>query len=198
MKNIRSYLQQPKFEKIKLGFGKIKKFIFMGGFAIPFLILLFTVAGYAGWQVTYIPKASCNLCHNIQPYVTSYYNSDYEDHLHQEANVICKECHKAGLFDVLDEAVAYITNDYRNPMRETKLSQEYCLQCHRSYDSLIAQTDNLVPNPHDPPHFEEPECSECHKSHRETILLCEECHEFDFDNPQAEITAKHDVSPPGD
>lgn len=186
-----------KIKSTKFG-QRIKKIILASGFFIPFLILFFIIIGYSGWQLTYIPKASCNMCHNISPYVQSYYGSDFEDNLHQEANVVCKDCHKAGLFDVIDEAVAYVIGDYQMPMRETKLSKENCLNCHRSYDSLIKQTAFFIPNPHNSPHFEEPECSECHKSHRESELLCSQCHKFDFASFASQRPIQEDFSIPLD
>lgn len=156
-------------------------FLMVGGFLIPFVILLFVILGYSGWQLTYNPKTSCNLCHNIQPYVKSYFESTYLDSAHADANVGCKDCHEASVFSVMGEGWKYITGSYKTPMREIEFSKEQCLECHRSYSSLIEQTSDLKPNPHDSPHSLEAECSTCHKSHRESTILCSQCHQVDYD-----------------
>lgn len=160
---------------------KVPKLIYAGGFFIPFAVLLIIVVGYSGWQITYQPKYSCNICHNIQPYVESYYSSDNLDHVHQDANVGCKDCHKANLTEMAGEGFKYVTGNFQDPMRETKLSKEICLTCHRSYQVVSAKTEDLEPNPHASPHYEEAECSLCHKSHRDSVLLCDQCHQYDME-----------------
>lgn len=155
-------------------------FLMVGGFLVPFIVLVIAVLGYGGWQLTYNPK-TCNLCHNIQPYVESYYQSENLDNVHADANVGCKECHKASVFSVVDEGWKYITGNYNSPMREIEYSKDQCLDCHRSYESLKDQTKDLQPNPHDSPHSANAECSTCHKSHRESTILCSQCHQVEYD-----------------
>jgi hypothetical protein len=73
---------------------KIKGLIRVGGFLIPFVIVLLTAAGYGAYQLTYLPKISCNSCHNIRLYVESYYGSENLDNLHNQATVGAKNAKK--------------------------------------------------------------------------------------------------------
>lgn len=155
----------------------------LGGFFIPFLVLLLAVVGYGAYQLTYQPRIACNTCHNIRPYVTSYFESEYMDNAHNQANVGCKECHHATIKEMARELFAYIGGDYQDPMRETEMANEDCLTCHRSYESVREQTDHLVPNPHDSPHDPNLACTTCHNAHRPSELLCAQCHQFDIEMP---------------
>lgn len=163
--------------------GKFRKLIMAGGFLIPFFILLLAGMGYGAYQLTYLPKVACNSCHNIRPYVESYFGSDHLDNLHNQANVGCKECHKASFSEMAGELVTYISGDYQVPMRETELSNETCLSCHLSYENVREKTSDLVPNPHDSPHDPNLACTTCHNSHRESELLCDQCHQFELTLP---------------
>lgn len=176
-------MEKSQKNRFKTWLSKIKKKILVGGFLVPFIILLLVIVGYSGWQLTYQPKSSCNLCHNIQPYVSSYYGSEYLDHLHQDANVGCKDCHHADLSKMVGEAITYVKGDYQDPMRETELSKDVCLTCHRSYKAVREQTDYLTPNPHESPHDANMECTTCHNSHRKSEVLCDQCHQFIFKLP---------------
>ena len=163
-----------------LGTG-LKAFIARRGLLVLFITLVLANLAYGGWQLTYNPN-TCSICHNIRPYVESYYDSEYADHVHYEANVGCKDCHEATPLECASEGVTYVTGNYENPMTEIRFPQEKCLQCHRSYESLVEQTSHLEPNPHDS-HFGEMECYLCHKSHKDSENYCAECHAFEFDVP---------------
>jgi len=140
-----------------------------------FVLLLMANAVYGVWELSYNPKF-CTLCHNIRPYVDSYYASEHTDHIHYQANVVCKECHVVSPVESLGEAWAYVTGNYDNPLSERRLGQENCLRCHRSYESLIEKTSHLERNPHDG-HWPEMECNLCHKAHRSSVDYCAQCHE---------------------
>ena len=155
---------------------RIKTFIVRRGVLLLLILLVLADTAYAGWQLTYTqPKLICNMCHNIQPYVESYSTSHYLDHVHAEANVSCKDCHHVTPLLAATEAFTYITGNAQDPMRETTLPKEACLQCHRSYESLAERTSGLEPNPHDS-HLGELDCSICHKAHRASEVYCTQCH----------------------
>ncbi|MBN1317679.1 MAG: cytochrome c3 family protein [Anaerolineales bacterium] len=143
------------------------------------VLLVIGIAGYGMWELSFQP-GFCNGCHIIRPYVTSYQSSDNLDNVHQQANVVCKDCHHVSPVEALREVGVYIAGDYREPLPETEMAQESCLECHRSYSSLIERTSHLEPNPHDS-HFGELECSMCHKSHSESALFCQECHTWELE-----------------
>lgn len=145
---------------------------------ILFILLLAVNVGYGLWKISYNP-GFCNLCHIIRPYVASYRNSPYLDSLHREANVGCKDCHRVSPIESARELVAYVTSNYKNPLRQRELPMEDCLYCHRGYASLAQQTSHLEPNPH-ASHLGEIGCGSCHRAHRESELFCHQCHTWNL------------------
>ena len=151
-----------------------------GAWVLAALILLVIVdLVYGAWELSYNP-GFCRICHIVRPYVDSYETSSHLDSLHREAGVLCKECHHVSPFEAISEVVSYITFDYETPMAPMTYGMEDCLECHRSYESLVERTAHLEPNPHNS-HFGEIECTLCHHSHQEAELLCDQCHEWDLD-----------------
>lgn len=57
-----------------------------------------------------------------------------------------------------------------------------CMVCHQSREAVKAKTAKLKPNPHYG-HDETVECTECHKEHQESVLLCDECHQWGYKTP---------------
>jgi len=172
----------------------LKAFVARRGLLILFIIIVLGDLMLAGWQLTYNPKLSCNICHTIRPYVESYYDSEFSDNAHYEADVGCKDCHAASPLESAREAFNYVAGNYENPLPESRFPNENCLRCHRSYDSLIQQTehytvdgvslnphaykvDTELLNPHDTDEGEM-ECYYCHRSHKESpgIDYCYSCH----------------------
>ena len=134
--------------------------------------------GLGMWEASFQPSF-CNACHIIRPYVSSYQTSSFLDNTHREAGTGCKECHHVTPLKAVNEVVSYVTGDYQDPLSEHDFAKENCLECHRSYQSLIEQTAHLEPNPHDS-HLGELECTMCHNSHRESTLFCNECHTWEL------------------
>lgn len=60
--------------------------------------------------------------------------------------------------------------------------EQACMKCHQSRDAVKALTAKLKPNPHFG-HDETVECTACHKEHQESVLLCDECHQFGYKTP---------------
>lgn len=57
-----------------------------------------------------------------------------------------------------------------------------CMTCHQSRDAVKAKTAKLKPNPHYG-HDETVECTACHKEHQESVLICDECHQWGYKTP---------------
>ncbi len=57
-----------------------------------------------------------------------------------------------------------------------------CMACHQSRDAVKQKTAKLKPNPHYG-HDETVECTACHKEHQESVLLCDECHQWGYKTP---------------
>jgi len=158
----------------------LKGFIARRGIACTIIIALFILlvaanAVYALWEASYNPSF-CSLCHIIRPYVDSYHTSQYLDNIHQQANVGCKDCHVTSPIGALKEVAAYVTGNYDNPLTERKMTNDMCLKCHRSYESLAERTAHLNRNPHNS-HWPNLRCTVCHKSHRPEENYCAQCHQ---------------------
>lgn len=107
----------------------------------------------------------------------------------EEADSTCMTCHVPTLSEQVGEAFAWISGNYYVPLEERTLSDlteargvekvEFCLNesCHDiSRSELIELTANEYEfNPHSSQHGAQ-DCTICHKAHRESVMLCTECH----------------------
>lgn len=82
---------------------------------------------------------------------------------HKAAGLACGDCHK------------------EKPPRQ-KVATAACQSCHGDYSKLADKTANSAPNPHET-HLGELACDQCHHAHKESVLPCVECHEFDIKVP---------------
>ncbi len=96
----------------------------------------------------------------MQSYYLSWAVSDYLDHQHARQNITCSGCHEKSF-----------------PQEQT--SMDSCLACHGTYEQVTDLTQDMTPNPHDS-HMGEIRCTLCHKGHEESVLYCNQCHEFDI------------------
>lgn len=59
-----------------------------------------------------------------------------------------------------------------------------CLACHGSWQDLAEKTkptDPHEPNPHKSHHYgENMSCTACHAEHKESRVICNDCHAFPF------------------
>ena len=134
----------------------------------------------AGFTVDHISRTNpkfCATCHNMNHHVESYMDSNHMDHLHQQANVHCKDCHfDYSIKDELQSALHFITGDYEKIPNRIKVEDDMCLECHVSWDHLASATDFLERNPH-LSHWPELRCNSCHLSHDDQVDYCSRCHE---------------------
>lgn len=107
----------------------------------------------------------------------------------EDADAACLTCHVPTLSEQMGEAVTWVTGDYYVPLDERSMSDlteargvekvEFCLNesCHDiSRSDLIELTaDKYEFNPHATQHGAQ-DCTSCHKAHRESVMLCTECH----------------------
>ncbi len=63
-------------------------------------------------------------------------------------------------------------------------SDKTCIACHGDYKALAAKTmpkDPHDPNPHASHHYgQNMSCTACHAEHKESRVLCNDCHNFPF------------------
>ena len=144
------------------------------------VVLVAIATGVGLWQYHQQPQF-CSICHIMQPYLASWEGTELLANAHAQADVTCLECHEPTIQQQVDELVAYVTGDYREPLRERAFSKDWCFRCHehQSYAQVIELTQGLKEewgrNPHDS-HFGELECRHCHKMHRESTIYCAQCH----------------------
>lgn len=106
-----------------------------------------------------------------------------------EADARCMTCHVPVISEQVGEAFTWIAGDYYDPLDERTLDDlteargsdpdEFCLNsaCHDVTRSDLEQLtkDKYKFNPHTPQHGAQ-DCTACHKAHRQSVLLCTECH----------------------
>jgi cytochrome c nitrite reductase small subunit len=122
----------------------------------------------------------CGTCHIMQKNVNSYLTGTNLDHVHDLANVECKECHEYPIPAEIASGIKFVTGNYEvgadGQLAKRKYGNEMCLQCHISYDFVAERTAGLDKNPHKS-HLGELPCSTCHISHGEQIDYCSQCHD---------------------
>lgn len=160
------------------------------------IIIVIAVLIVAGTGVGLL-KASekpdfCAKCHNMEPYYASWNDSNLLANGHEQAGVTCHDCHQESLFAKMNEGLKYITGDYQIPMEKHNFgTKEMCFQCHSSagtgspkgdtFDTATSKTAFEEGNPH-ANHNGVLDCNECHNMHRQSEVMCVECHEFSWYN----------------
>lgn len=143
-------------------------------------VVIVVVIGVGGG--IYLLKASdnpefCSSCHIMESYYESWNDSNLLANKHAENGVECHDCHEATLSTQIEEGVKYITGNYEDPLEKREFSKDFCLKCHDDWESIVAATDFEESNPHDS-HLGEQECNVCHNMHRQSQIMCAECHFF--------------------
>jgi len=108
-------------------------------------------------------KTTKDKVEKMSPYFYTWASSECLDHTHAQAGIDCAECHESHFPD-------------------SGISLEDCLKCHGSYEDLAEATKRVEPNPH-VSHYMDLRCTLCHKGHKDSVLYCNICHEFDLDVP---------------
>lgn len=159
---------------------------------VPVAVAVIGVGGVYGSLAYFEANPSaCGMCHLIEPYVESYYESDFLDNAHyrvEEGAVKCKDCHHATLIQLGSELISFLSDNYELPLVQRKYEQEFCFSCHGNYEEIIELTKGLAKevmiydvnegrlravefNRH-ASHYGEVECWVCHKTHREQEDYC--------------------------
>jgi cytochrome c nitrite reductase small subunit len=130
-----------------------------------------------------------NVCHVMKPYYTSWHDSNLLAHQHAAAGVECHDCHESSIAIQASEGLKYITGNYKEPLEKRNFRQALCLQCHSetgtgtprgtSFTTAKANTNFTESNPHDS-HNGQQECNLCHSMHRQSDVMCAQCHSFDW------------------
>lgn len=121
--------------------------------------------------------AFCSSCHIMKPYYESWQDSNLLAKKHADADVQCHDCHEASIAIQAEEGIKYISGNYKTPLEKRQFSQEMCIACHDDFAAIKTKTDFEESNPHDS-HNGKQECNVCHSMHRESELMCAQCHVF--------------------
>lgn len=163
-------------EQKKQGFN-FKKIILIAA-------LIVVVIGAGGG--IYMLKASdnpefCSSCHIMEPYYESWNDSNLLAHKHaiSEDKLECHDCHEPNLSTQIEEGIKFVTGNYQDPLEKREFSRDFCLECHDDWDSIVEATDFEDSNPHDS-HNGEQECNVCHNMHRQSVVMCAQCHFFSW------------------
>jgi cytochrome c nitrite reductase small subunit len=152
---------------------------------------------YWGFPIGSPTADACATCHTMQTYVESMETDGMLAQYHGFRDITCTDCHQHTFEQQLHELVSQLRGDYQTPLTQVRYSMDKCFECHQhgSYEQIRLRTTDLgisdpqaffhEANPHRPPHYDDLECHSCHRIHRESTLLCTECHAFRFRIPPA-------------
>lgn len=146
------------------------------------VLLVLVLIGVGGMGVMANNKDKpefCASCHNMQSYYDSWHDSNLLAKKHADANIDCHTCHQASMKQEITEGILYVTGTFENPMSKRKFPNEMCTTCHNDMEKIKAKTvfehKGEKINPHDS-HAGEQNCNECHSMHRQSTVMCSECH----------------------
>lgn len=124
----------------------------------------------------------CSICHVLE--ARSMTRDRFLAFQHAQAGETCRSCHDSSDDLAIKHRGVFEETDTRVPAK--KYSQNFCLNCHGSYEELIELTkdstvctdkkENVV-NPHDT-HLGQADCYHCHRIHRVSsgVRYCYTCH----------------------
>ncbi len=137
------------------------------------------------------PSFCSTVCHEVMAsYVDAYYSEDpaLAVTAHEAAGITCLGCHwsQAKLLDLVNEVVMFVSDSFTDPlpdMSEEFVNDEFCGTCHDGTTSSTKEeaTEDWDYDPHNIPDDEthsslEITCSSCHSVHKQSTLVCAECH----------------------
>lgn len=168
------------------------------GIALGIIAVVIVAAG-AGFWVWHEQPSFCNaVCHSpMDSYVEGYYSEDPSLGIteHANAEVSCVECHDPGISEQINEAMAWLSNDYSDPLSIRRFGTvDFCNQCHddgdtstgKDWTEVVEATANYQGsgrNPHDS-HLGAIDCYTCHSMHNTSKLYCTQCHD-NIKNPES-------------
>ncbi len=161
--------------------------IVMSAFAV---IVIAVLVGFLHWHEE--PSFCSTICHEVMyPYVDGYYSEDpaLSAADHEAAGVTCLGCHwsQAKLLDLVNEVVMFVSDSFTDPlpdMSEEFVNDEFCGTCHDGTTAPTKEsaTEGWTYDPHNIPEGiaghdgQNFTCGSCHSVHKQSRLVCAECH----------------------
>jgi hypothetical protein len=174
---------------------KMKKAPIVWGIVIVVIVVL--GIGFNAWHNT---PGFCNaICHTPMDYTVETLSSNDPTlgvTVHAQSGEECLDCHVPTLNEQVSEATKWMSGDYyyddaTQMLYEEKDGQlidysdvipneQFCLRsgCHdvTTLDELKNKTSDMALNPHDFSQHGYVNCGDCHKMHRQSVLICTQCH----------------------
>jgi hypothetical protein len=99
------------------------------------IVLVTIVGGVAGWKYHEQPQFCANTCQLVETYEESWMSSNYEVRAHANEGIVCLDCHEPTIKQQIEKVIHYVTNNYSDPQRESRMPMETCLSCkeHGTY-----------------------------------------------------------------
>ena len=181
------------------GLSKKRRLIII---AIPILVIL-GITGGTSFTLKHLAEnpSACGKCHIMQPYVNSYYESNFTGSVHAKAepSVKCKDCHYVTLVQQTKELIAFVTGSYETPLKLSVQVQNRCISCHTIKETIgvIRSKPEFVEDPRlsyhltvengksgcSDPQAELVKCQDCHRVHSAGKNYCATCHSSSFSSP---------------
>nr|WP_321450836.1 cytochrome c3 family protein [uncultured Carboxylicivirga sp.] len=134
----------------------------------------------------------CTSCHTpMSNYVDNYFAGDTSLLITQHAKcdtlqIKCLDCHESVWSEQAREGVHWVTGNYTFPLEKRAFgTRSFCLTvgCHVEAEIIDAtqhhENSLFAYNQHDPRHGKL-QCYSCHSMHGQSVLSCNQCHEFDL------------------
>jgi len=80
---------------------------------------------------------------------------------HNDANVICHDCHTPTIGEQLNEVRMYVIGDFEMPAKQRGFKNEQCTSCHKIADIRKKTAHYGLSNPHKGTHNKANEMLQC-------------------------------------
>ncbi len=157
---------------------------------LSLVIIIVSVAGLGSGAC--LVKASenptfCTNCHIMKPYFQSWKDSNLLANKHAAAGATCHDCHESSIAIQAEEGWKFITGNYKVPLDKLTVTQDFCLKCHSAsgtgtpkgmtFEDAKSKTNFEQSNPHHS-HNGKQDCILCHSMHKQSEVMCAQCHQF--------------------
>ena len=158
--------------------------------AAVFIIIVVMSGIVTGGIIWHRRPSFCATCHTpMHDYVENYGAGDetlmITLHSSGETVLKCLDCHESNISEQVREGFHWITGNYTFPLEQREFgTRSFCLasDCHVEAEIIEATMEHDTPftySQHDPRHGKQ-ECYSCHSMHGESVLTCNQCHNFEL------------------
>src|SRR5438552_11981662 len=85
--------------------------------AVVFVALMGLAGGGTAWLKARIQTPGyCSSCHIMEPYYNSWKSSAFPAHTHEQAGMVCQDCHEVTMKAAIREIASNVTSHYHLPL----------------------------------------------------------------------------------